>query len=58
MSNIVNSISEVSVNVALETVPGVRMIVSSTSSKASSSPVKVIDPVVEPAAIFISGDNW
>ena len=58
MSNIVNSMSEVSVNVALETVPGVKMIVSSISSKASSSPVKVIDPVVEPANIFISGDNW
>jgi hypothetical protein len=53
----VATISELSLNVPFVGVPGVIIIVSSSSSLSSSVAVKVIVPVVSPAAIFIEGAN-
>ena len=57
LSSIVATISELSLNVPFVGVPGVIIIVSSSSSLSSSVAVKVIVPVVSPAAIFSSVDN-
>ena len=57
ISVIVTEISELSDNVAFIGVPGVKIKVSSASSNVSSTPVKVIVPVVEPAGILISGES-
>ena len=52
------AIAEASGNVAFDGDPGVTIIVSSNSNNESSSPVIVEIPVVSPAVIVISGNNW
>ena len=57
ISTIVAVIAELSLNVPLDTSPGVTIIVSSASSSVSRAPVKVIVPVTCPAGTLISGVN-
>ena len=57
LSVIVTVIGAFEFKVAFDAVPGVRTIVSSTSSVVSSIPVRVIVPVALPARIFNCGDN-
>ena len=57
ISVMVKVIADASDNVPFVGVPGVKIKVSSVSSNVSSTPVKVIVPVVEPAGILISGES-